>query len=47
MERLFEIQRIIIEQLENQPSFWRDQFADDIIVGSKHAIPLYLFGFLY
>jgi len=26
MEKLFEIQRIIIEQVENEPFFWREQF---------------------
>src|SRR5690348_10883324 len=26
MERLFELQQIVIEQVENQPFFWREQF---------------------
>ena len=30
MERLFEIQRIIIEQVESYPFFWRSQFDDFI-----------------
>ena len=35
MERLFEIQRIIIEQLENQPFFWRERFEG--FVASPYA----------
>ncbi len=35
MEKLFEIQRIIIEQVENEPFFWRAQF--DNFVASPHV----------
>ena len=35
MERLFEIQRIIIEQLENEPFYWRDQFEQ--FKGNRHV----------
>lgn len=35
MERLFEIQRIIIEQVENEPFFWRTQF--DNFVATEHV----------
>lgn len=35
MEQLFEIQRIIIEQVEDEPFFWRDQF--DTFVTSPHV----------
>jgi len=35
MERLFEIQRIIIEQIENEPFFWRAQFDD--FVATQHV----------
>ena len=35
MERLFEIQRIIIEQVENEPFFWREQF--DHFLSNQHV----------
>ncbi len=35
MELLFEIQRIIIEQVETQPFFWRDQFNQ--FVATEHV----------
>ena len=35
MQRLFEIQRIIIEQVEERPFFWRDQF--DQMIGTGHV----------
>ena len=35
MDRLFEIQRIIIEQVENEPFFWRAQF--DNFVATPHV----------
>lgn len=34
MERLFEIQRIIIEQVEQEPYFWRSQF-DSFVLGHQ------------
>jgi predicted AAA+ superfamily ATPase len=35
MEKLFEIQRIIIEQVENEPFFWRSQFEN--FVATSHV----------
>ncbi len=35
VDRLFEIQRIIIEQIENEPFFWRDQFNE--FVTTQHV----------
>ncbi len=35
MDRLFEIQRIIIEQIENEPFFWRTQF--DRFTATQHV----------
>lgn len=35
MEKLFEIQRIIIEQVENEPFIWRDQF--DQFITTEHV----------
>ena len=36
IERLFEIQRIILEQVEEDPYFWRSQFDSFILTAHKN-----------